>query len=174
MTPLEAMTALELDVTAVFVPFSQSRNAHEEHHSLNWRVTLTKSGRAVLTTDYMAGCAHCPSYKQSSYKTVDGNAAVREECETGRAVRWRSESLGLFAHGAPILPNTVDVLYSLVLDADVINYSTFEEWANEFGYDPDSRKAEATYRACLQHALALRGAVGDDGLRTLQEAFQDY
>lgn len=157
MTPSEAIAAYELDVTSTFVPFSQSRNANK-HRSLNWRITLTKSGRDVLTTDYGVGCGRCPSYK--GYVTQD----VVDECETGRA-RVRRK---------PILPNTVDVIASLVLDADVLNYPTFEEWAQSFGYDDDSRKAEATYRACLSHALALRGAVGDVGLRTLQEAFQDY
>lgn len=44
----------------------------------------------------------------------------------------------------------------------------------ELGYDPDSRKAEAIYKACLEIALKLRNALGEDGLAKLREAAQDY
>ena len=73
-----------------------------------------------------------------------------------------------------ILPDPLDVLYSIVSDSDVLNYSTFEDWAENLGYDPDSRRAESTYRECLKHAIALRVAIGSDGLDRLQAAFQDY
>ena len=44
-------------MTAEFIPFSQSRNKGDKSPSLNWRVTIQRNGRAVLTTDYSAGCA---------------------------------------------------------------------------------------------------------------------
>lgn len=58
----------------------------------------------------------------------------------------------------------------------------FENWASEYGYDTDSRKAESIYQACLDIALKLRGdialklrgAIGDSGMVELQTAFQDY
>lgn len=56
----------------------------------------------------------------------------------------------------------------------MLDSSTFEEWANEFGYDPDSRKAEVIYRACLEIALKLRNGLGEDRLRDLRELFTDY
>ena len=51
-------------------------------------------------------------------------------------------------------PTAYDVLASIALDADCP--PTFEEWAREYGYDPDSRRAHASYTACASHALALR------------------
>ena len=62
-----ALESLKLTVDAAFVPFSQSRNKAEKSPSLNWRVTVKRDGHDVLTTDYMAGMAHCPGY---SVKTV--------------------------------------------------------------------------------------------------------
>jgi hypothetical protein len=56
----------------------------------------------------------------------------------------------------------------------VLDSGSFEEWAADYGFDTDSRKAETTYRACLDIALKLRNGIGEDGLRKLQEAFQDY
>lgn len=179
---LAAIEELKLSIDATFVPWSKSRNAKGKSagghpindRSLNWRVALKVDGREVLSCDYSAGIAHCPAYKRLkmggfSRVTVDQVEAIKHETETGRA--W-SEHLA--AGGKPILPCEVDVIWSLAQDADVINHATFEEWAENFGFDSDSRKAEATYRECLTHALALRNALGEGGLARLQEAGQDY
>lgn len=166
-----AILSLGLSITSEFVPFSKSRNANEKQPSLNWRVTLRQNDRAILTTDYMAGCAHCPSYKLKDpyYR----RQAIALECEQGRKAKvlWENHAM---ATREPILPSTPDVIYSLVSDADVLNYGSYEEWASNFGYDPDSRKGETTYRMCLEIALKLRAALGDTGLTTLQAAAADY
>lgn len=73
-----------------------------------------------------------------------------------------------------IEPNALDVIYSLSMDSSVLDYATFEQWAPELGIDPDSRQGEKVYRACLEIALAMRGAIGEKGLSELSDAFQDY
>ena len=175
------IAALGLTVDAVFVPFSQSRNKAEKSPSLNWRVTVKRNGRDVLACDYGAGMAHCPSYNKPAPKAWRRPArmwpgmAAAYECENGFA-------LGLFTSWGgfrsnrekPILPNPVDVLYSLHSDGGALDYATFEDWAAEYGYDADSRSGEATYRACLEIGLKLRAALGDAGLSKLAEIFQDY
>lgn len=221
MTPAEAMDALKLTVTAVFVPFSQSRNKDEDRKTLNWRVTLLRDGREVLTTDYSAGAGHAPGYKATRvpssfvphrYKSRSNtapsgwvyrmatpaealaqyrDAVTAAECESGVKmglhpfgsgrdnvflpvrVPVREDGRTVQKH-EPIMPDPLDVVYSLTMDSSVLDAGGFEEWAAEFGYDLDSRKAEATYRACLEIALKMRGAIGDSGLALLAEAFQDY
>jgi hypothetical protein len=174
----EGLSALmvreRLDVVATFVPFSQSRNKASKHRSLNWRVTLQRQGRDANTgeragpvyvlaeTDYSAGEGHCPAYK---LKAAPGELPVpfarekahkiAQECETGR--RFMTQ----FRQGPKIDPAPVNVFSSLLLDASVLDASGFEEWASDYGYDTDSRKAEGTYRACLDIALKLRAALGD-------------
>ncbi len=67
-------------------------------------------------------------------------------------------------------PTTADVLNSLISDsAGYDNASSFEEWADELGYDEDSRKAEAIYRACGEQALQLRELLGDHYSEALYE-----
>jgi hypothetical protein len=158
-------TAASLGITmnAKFIPWSQSRNKAEKSPSLNWRITLHRSGRPILTCDYSAGSGHCPSYKQGD-NSINRSDMVRRECETGAA--WTGR--------ARILPDLADVLHSLSSDADVLDYATFEDWAENVGYDLDSRRGERIYRACLDTALKLRAALGDDGMRALREAVQDY
>jgi hypothetical protein len=175
--PRVIIEALGLIVTSQFIPFSQSRNKNEKQPSLNWHVTLQKDGRDVLTTDYSAGCAYAPSYRWGD--KPEQRYMVAYECERGfRAlgVRWGSRPEGYGAENAKnrIEPNALDVIYSLVMDYDVLKHSTFESWAADFGYDVDSRKAEHVYRACLEIALKLRNGIGEAGLSELREAFQDY
>lgn len=165
-----------LTLRTEFIPLSQSRNAKEKRRTLNWRVTLQYKGRDVLTTDYSAGEAHCPSYKQNA--TMRDDACIAYECEHG--VRAQ------IFNGAPmpramatrerrnIMPETSDVIHSLLSDAQVLDYSTYEEFARDMGYDEDSRKGESIYRACLELALKLRNGLGESVLADLREASQDY
>lgn len=168
-----AMDAQGLTVESVFVPFSQSRNAGNKDLSLNWRVTLKRNGREVVTTDYTAGAGHCPAYKLSMKEAGGRNSIMRHEmlrheCETGRVYRRYGPGV------AKIEPDAVSVVWSLTRDADVLDAGGFEEWASEYGYDADSRKAEKIYRDCLDLALKLRAGLGDEGLRALREAGEGY
>lgn len=174
-----ALGAHGVTMTAQFVPWSKSRNKDEKDDrgnrrmSLNWLVTIFASGRPVLTTDYMAGEGHCPSYKQGARRTVDYDRALEHECETGKAARHLA-TLSAAISGKPILPSLADVMHSLLLDASAIDSPTYEDWAGDFGYEPDSRKGEAIYRQCLDHALRLRAALGDTVLQQLREAAEGY
>lgn len=161
---LKLAEELGLTIESEFVPWSKSKRAAEPEPSLNWRVTLKRGGRPVLTTDYSAGQAHCPSYVWKQAGDIDGAVLVRRECETGR-------NAGL---GWLLLPDLADVLACLATDAEVLDFASFEEWADAVGYDSDSRKAEAIYRACLEMALKLRQGLGEDGLQRLREAAEDY
>ncbi len=189
-TPKEAIMAWAekhgVTMRAEFVPLSRSRNKGEKNPTLNWRVSLCKenprfeSAPAFITTDYSAGCAHCPSYnaKTKGGHTHEANIKrelIARECEGGRAVTYLVNTGTIFTgKGKPILPDFADVLYSLSMDASVIDAGTFEQWAGDYGYDTDSRAAEAIYRACLDTALKMRAALGDAAMSELATATQDY
>ncbi len=171
---IEAAAAdLGITMQAEFVPWSKSRNASEKHRSLNWRVSLLKNGKAFITTDYSAGVGHCPSYKQND-KTEEGSLLIAFECEHGKKGRFLASVDRVMSTEKPINPAFADVVHSLVSDSDVIDHPTYESWASDLGYDADSRKGEAIYRACLDIALKLRSAIGEEGLAKLREACQDY
>lgn len=171
-TPRQKLTAaiesLGLSVEATFVPWSKSRSATSKQRSLNWQITLIKRGRGpVLATSYTAGLAHCPSYRSSARPTLDSEDALRMETEEGRTYKRGNG-------GAPILPDTADVVYSLVIDAGVLDHPTFESWADDLGYDADSRAAERVYRECLGLALQLQNAIGHEGLTVLRAASEGF
>jgi len=184
-----AIAKFGLQVSAVFVPQSQSRNrvdpvtgksawsdkTGESARCLNWRVKVIANGRHVMNTDYSQGVGHIPGWSQARPRSVDDQTR-REEllaaCETGE---YRSPNGSRFeAKKALSAPTAADVLYGLAMDASVIDCRSFDEWASDCGYGTDSRKAEEAYRACLATALQLRQGLGDAGLAELREAFQDY
>ena len=58
-------------------------------------------------------------------------------------------------------PTAADVLSSLLVDA-VADYSSFEDWAADLGYDHDSRNAHRTYLGCLKMVPRVRAFCGND------------
>jgi hypothetical protein len=70
------------------------------------------------------------------------------------------------AHKKP--PTLADVLDCLASDASgVDNARSFEDWASEYGYDTDSRKAERTYQICKKQAQELKALLGQDAYNQL-------
>jgi hypothetical protein len=174
-------------MTAQFVPWSQSLNKAEKHPSLNWIVTIYRTGlrpHAILTTDYCAGSAHAPSYKPTfgrrTLEDQERDRRVEWECEHGHSsigVAYEGTAVRVYGGNNPakaLAPNMRDVFASLATDSSVLDESSFEDWASSLGYETDSRKAEAIYRAYLDIALKLRNALGENGLTQLRDACQDY
>lgn len=65
-------------------------------------------------------------------------------------------------------PEAAEVLDCLASDsAGLENNPSFEDWAEEYGYDADSRKAEKTYQACLEQAEKLKAFLGADAFEEL-------
>ena len=75
-------------------------------------------------------------------------------------LRAGSRQMTVFFSMGPALagkPQAADVLECLASDAAGFeNASNFEDWAREYGYDPDSRKAERTYRAVEKQTAGLK------------------
>jgi hypothetical protein len=55
------------------------------------------------------------------------------------------------------------------MDADTAD-STFQDWADELGYDSDSIKALSTYQACCEIAQQLRRLIPDSKTRRVLAA----
>jgi hypothetical protein len=91
---------------------------------------------------------------------------------TGRRGRHRRTiqfpywaSLRAKEEGLP--PSAYDVLASLSGDSECPD--TFEEFCTEYGYDTDSRQAEAVFNRCRPFALRLRAFFSPDELAALRE-----
>ena len=171
------IASLGIEYSAEFVPFSKSRNAKEKHKSLNWIVTLRRGAQSIAT-DYMQGIAHAPIYnnppKHIGRNTADHVRLINHEAESGTLARYMTSWDGITKKGPIPAPALEDVLYCLISDSDVLNYSGFEDWAESLGMDSDSRKEEKIYQQCMSIALKLRAMLGDANIEALRESFQDY
>lgn len=170
-----------LTLEATFVPWEQSRNKHEKEHSLNWLITLVKKDGQRMTVDYMQGIAHVPGYQfhgRTPYDQRENHRLCRKSCRTGKT--YRHPKNGHYNNHCNWTTDTIpppkikDVMYSLISDASVLDYRTYEEWASDFGYDPDSRSGEKAYQLCLQQSLSLKALIGWSMIEALRAAYQDY
>lgn len=72
------------------------------------------------------------------------------------------------------VPKLSQALESLAMDISCLtDYQSFEAWAQEFGYDTDSRAAEKIYNACKDELARLTEAFGPDFVRELSEVHED-
>lgn len=140
---------------------------------------------------------HNYTYKNSEGKRVYRKATEREsleqfrkaiaeaEIESGFHMEFNFQSYGeMFkvkrfttAEGLKrraIEPCSRDVIHGLIMDSSVLECSSFEDWAMDYGYETDSRKAESVYKQCLAIALKILAALGHENLAKLRELFQDY
>lgn len=68
------------------------------------------------------------------------------------------------AHTNP--PTSADVLGCMLRDISGIDGNSFEEWAEEYGYDSDSKKAESIYNKIAEQKEDIEYLLG--------ESYQDF
>ena len=81
-------------------------------------------------------------------------------------VGWRVElryqrrrmTVQFYSTSEPTIADVLECIYSDATSAD----ESFEEWADNMGYDEDSRSAYATWEAVQAQAAQLRRLLGDD------------
>jgi hypothetical protein len=127
-----------------------------------WAITLSRDGHSE-DFDFYTGTG------LREYVTGPKNPTIAQACRPGTIGRKEYDK----RHLRPVPPHAADVLYSLVRDAEAGNM-TFCEWCSELGFDTDSRKAEATYRACQDSADKLARVLSHQARKELAELLQDY
>lgn len=169
----EAVTALlsanGITYHAAFVPQSLSRNSAEKARTLNWRCTFTRKGAPAFAIDYQQGVGHIPKMLGNpSPGELAGNeyeAAERGRYQVYAHSSWQTKAL------PP--PHPADVISSVLLDGRAADMS-FDDWAGEFGYDTDSRKAEQIYYDCVRHGRAAVALFGRPLLAQFEPLFTEY
>lgn len=172
----KAVNELQLTYVAEFVPTKQPVDTVKSPQ-LHWSITLQR-GQRKMTVPYFEGCGHVIGYKQFHKTPCDKrrhDELIRLTCETGKLCKRISEVFGpIISKEKQPAPKLLDVLYCLIQDASVLDSGGFEEWADNYGYDTDSRSAEKTYRQCIDQSLQLRNLLGNENLERLRELYQDY
>jgi hypothetical protein len=162
--------------SAEFVPQRLSRNSDNKDKSINWRVMFHHDKRDTeFGTDYSQGIGHIPNYVSSPFNgqfrllQLDQEKLASSEGLYPVVTEWHEFAFKMRDDQPATIkepkhwhkqkklpcPTAADVLYCLVLDAQASD-ELFETWADNFGYDQDSRKAEAMYNECRKIAYEMR------------------
>ena len=128
-----------------------------EHDS--WFVTLTYKGRTSQDSAYRMGIGLSP--QAPPIKTIHDQEVAKRFYERPPNGTWN-----------PTKPSASDIISSLRMDISGLEEG-FEEWASAYGLDTDSRKAEASYKQCLETLPRLHALLGSDFAR-FETAAQDY
>lgn len=100
--------------------------------------------------------------------------AWKVQVKRGRKAFTVDYMMGLALKGEPSL---VDVMESLILDADSASRMSFEEFMDEFGYPHEKPaqkvKARAIYTACLKNRKKLLHLFEDEELTTIYQAIEN-
>ena len=154
---------------ARFVPQSLSRNRQEKTRTLNWFADFKRAGKPIMSVEFMQGIGHILGYHAMPRNTNDTRAAEYEASEKGVYAPRRYSDMAKRLPG----PHAADVLHSIVLDHSAADQS-FEDWAADYGYNADSRSAEATYYACVKQSRKARAFFGPALLAEFATILQDY
>lgn len=145
----------------------------------------------VWTGEYRLGVGHvqwpsaaivAANYHSSTRGLTSDEENVCRIHARGQTVKKTPEGLATEASAAAklakiqeVAPNLNDVCHSLLSDGSAFfDGQRFEDWAADMGYDADSRKAEATFRACDEIGRALSRALSRDQLDGLREWAGNY
>jgi hypothetical protein len=173
----EYVNSLGITYQATFQPKPQPKEK-VKYPQLHWLITLSK-GSQSMQVPYSEGVAHVVGYKQPPFGHMTLHDAeeqdqFRKTCETGKLYKLMPSIQYLAGIREQPAPDMLDVLYCLIMDASVLDYSSYEEWGPDLGYDVDSRAGEKVYQQCIAQSLALKQLIGFQRIEKLRELYQDY
>lgn len=181
----QLIATLGIKVGIVSAPFNPNMENSEE--MFHWACTLSSDANpsAVLNLIYSTGGGHLRARTKPLNYRFDG-ASFKEFSEIknnprnyyydfkvkayrpfyGRSTVWMSNLIDSILEPAP--PTVEQILDTLLMEAEALNYDSFEDWANDMGYDTDSRKALAIFEVCRKQGRQLQVLLGEH-FRTAME-----
>jgi hypothetical protein len=144
---------------------------------LEYTVRIRHNGNLVIAIPYRMGIGFVDLKKpllRYLYSFTANEEAMFYAWKKSPYANFKDKALQLrvavkLANSQKVKPQLANVLHSLMLDGEAFfNAQSFEDWAGEFGYDQDSRKAEATYRECDRIGRILANKLDKETIRKVQ------
>jgi hypothetical protein len=165
----------------------ETSEASPGDNRLDYGITLKFNGKSVLTTEYHLGLGFVKiaEVKSERFWLRPGRLTNDEGC---MFAAWKKKPYADFkdkalqtavavkiANAKNLRPTLPDVVHSLLMDGTAFfDAATFEQWASDFGYDADSRKAEAIYKACDNIGRTLASKIDAETLAKARKLLEDY
>lgn len=150
---------------------------------ISYTVQLLLKGRLVIETDYSLGVGHVKVPKRwedqpngltsdevCAFNTLRNNPGAQLKNKA-----FHASLAAKLAKAQKVTPQLADVLHSLISDGEAyFDAMSFEDWAANYGYDADSRKAENIFRKCDEIGRALARGIPAELLSQVREILADY
>lgn len=166
---LEFRAVLVGDDCPLFCEDAQKQNAMDQvnvyprktHiHGKHYRCTFSRKGKGHFTVEFW-----------NSYHDEEFNACKRHQDGVPDGVYmkhgFRDSAIGWLAKMKE--PKRVPTAYDVLSCLQKSDPETFHDFANEFGYDEDSRKAEEIYRAVVKEWRNVERFFTAEEITELQE-----
>lgn len=120
------------------------------HNRFDWSCELSLDSRK-MKVEYHTGLGN--SKIAFPWKQIENgylwNNSLQQKVKhySLKAIEWKAIN--------PIPPEVADVVYSLAIDADALEY-VFSDWCSNLGYDEDSIKAKKIYDACIEIGIRFK------------------
>lgn len=121
-------------------------------------MTLTRNGNAYKMNERKADA----DWQRASWAwrvTLTFNERTLEVPFYCGSAHCRTFTFADTTYYRPTAPSAADVLACLISDAELAD-QYFEDWCEELGEDPDSRKALATYLSCQESGSKVKHLLG--------------
>ena len=175
--------SLESSAPSPGVDPAQSKDDKPWPH-IAYDVTLSRHGRKVWSGPHKLGVGHVKPDKIKLNAWSPGwYADERALLETWQRKphadfidkELQARVAAKLATAQKVSPKLEDVLHSLLSDGSAyFDAQSFEDWCADFGYDPDSRKAESLWKACDDIGRQLARAFSPAELAQLREAASNH
>lgn len=124
-----------------------------------WRVTFRTLGGREFEQSFKTGIGH---------RVYPKGWPHEDKRLTRGTIAWAEQE----KRKAPVPPKAASILYSLVMDDP--HGESFESWADNFGYDSDSRKALAVYMECQRQTDAAKRFFGPELWAAIVSTVEGY
>lgn len=151
---------------------------------ISYNVTLKLKGKTIIEAPYRLGVGHVnvkkagPDMLTRDWTTDEQSMLYAWQGQPHAKFKDKQRQANIAAKLARrqgVKPALADVVHSLLMDGEAFfNAQSFEDWAVEYGYGIDSRKAESIYRLCDATGRKLAASVPTDVLAKAREILQDY
>ena len=171
-----------ITMTATSIPNRTDGIKAFSNSAMHWQICFERNGYK-MAFQYSMGGAHRMWSKSapSKWHRLGKNPHIPNKPKTGEQLSYSQTMPGLpilfhdFVknNSEPMPPKVTDVLHSLCMDMDCLDYP-FEEWAENMGMDSDSISDKNTWENSVNQSIEARSFFGPVLINELRDAVQDY
>ena len=159
-TIVDFLTANKIEFTVSYK--GEKKNTFGSVTTDEWAVSTKGKNGPLVEFCYFTGLGHRTMPKGKEY-----------EITHLKLVHGRFAQRYIDALKKPKAPNIVSFLHGIVIDSEACSIS-FNDWAENYGYDSDSIKARDTYDQCQDSGDKLKKVFTQLQIAELSELLQDY